>query len=165
MLLLLICFFVKVQCQDYPYISSMGKKLPNHSYVDLGSIQSGGEDIVDCHTDLDTCCSITEGGHRADWYLPNGDRLNFHREDPIFERRRNKTVALRRSGNSGIPYGIYRCDAPTSDTHDDNDIFVRASVYFGLYESGGNLKTVFDQQHECLKLLLQEIFQYQVELV
>ena len=139
MLLLLICFFVKVQCQDYPYISFRGETLSNHSYVDLDSIQSGGEDIVDCHTDLDTCCSITEGVHRADWYTPSGDRLYFSARDHLFERRGDRRVVLRRSDNFGILTGIYRCDAPTNDIHDEHDIFVRASVYVGLYEYYGGI--------------------------
>ena len=32
---------------------------------------------VQCHTDLRTCCSSTEGDECGDWFLPTGERLNF----------------------------------------------------------------------------------------
>ncbi|CAI8046731.1 hypothetical protein GBAR_LOCUS25838, partial [Geodia barretti] len=38
-----------------------------------------GSDSVQCHTDLSTCCSGTEGSHRGDWYFPDETRLPFSR--------------------------------------------------------------------------------------
>ena len=51
--------------------------LANHSYVDISLVGNdcSGSDSVQCHTDLDTCCSGLQGIHRGDWYFPNGDRL------------------------------------------------------------------------------------------
>ena len=64
-----------VHCQQtYPYVSFMDQNLTNHSYVDL-SLVGNGRDGVQCHTDLDTCCSGSQGPHRGDWYFPNGTRL------------------------------------------------------------------------------------------
>ena len=36
-----------------------------------------GRNSVQCHTDLRTCCSSTEGDDRGDWFLPTGERSNF----------------------------------------------------------------------------------------
>ena len=51
---------------------------------------------VQCHTDLSTCCSGTQGIHRGDWYFPNGDRLPFPGDiGDIFESRVAQRVDLR----------------------------------------------------------------------
>ena len=70
-LLSLLWSLVEVHSQTVPYVSFMSQTLANHSYVDIslvGRPESGG-DSVQCHTDLTTCCSGTEGSHRGDWYF------------------------------------------------------------------------------------------------
>ena len=43
-------------------------------------------------------------------------------------------MALERAGDASmLMSGIYRCDSPTNEVHDENDISVRASAYVGLY--------------------------------
>ena len=138
-LLLLVSFLVEVHSQTFPYVSFNGQTLANHSYVDLSLVgdDTSGSDSVQCHTDLSTCCSGTQGGHRGDWYFPNEDRLPFAGNDDIYEARAAQRVDLRRRNSATSPVGIYRCDIQTTD-----HISVRTTVYVGLYTgSGGKLKT------------------------
>ena len=52
--------------------------LANHSYVDLSQVgRSSSGNGVQCITDLSTCCRITDGTHRGDWFFPSGSRLSF----------------------------------------------------------------------------------------
>ena len=124
-----------VHCQQtYPYVSFMDQNLTNHSYLDLSHVgsRSDGSDSIQCHTDLNTCCSGLQGPHRGDWYFPNGTRLSF--SGAIYEGRGAQRVDLRRASGTG-PTGIYRCDIPTVYVHDDTDILQRETVYVGLYSS------------------------------
>ena len=122
----------------------MGENLANHSYVNLtlvGTNKSDPGDIVRCHTDLGSCCGSDQGDHRGDWYFPDGGRLeNFSSHGGDIDRTRgNMRVNLRRRNDAMGPSGIYRCDIPTVAVHDDDDLSVRASVYVGLYASGGRI--------------------------
>ena len=102
-------------------------------------VGDGGEG-VQCRTDLSTCCSVPDGGHRGDWYSPDGARLPFPASDVhTYEARVSRGVDIRRNCGANSPTGIYRCDIPTIAVHDDTDISVRDTVYVGLYTaSGGN---------------------------
>ena len=139
-LLSLLWSLVEVHCQTAPYVSFMGNTVPNHGYVDLGQVGDviSGSDSVQCHTDLTTCCSNTEGVDRGDWYFPDGTRLPFfsHGGD-IYENRVVQRVDLRRENNANSPVGIYRCDIPTEVVHSDGDISMRDTVYVGLYTASG----------------------------
>ncbi|CAI8026837.1 hypothetical protein GBAR_LOCUS15379 [Geodia barretti] len=53
----------------------MGAGLPNHSYVDLGTVGHSDSTSVWCHTDLETCCRIEDGPHRGQWFFPDGVAL------------------------------------------------------------------------------------------
>ena len=135
--LLLFSVFWSVVCsQTYPYVSFMGQTLANHSYVNL-SLVGYYSDSVQCHTDLRTCCSGQEGGHRGDWYFPNGTRLRFSGD--IHESRGAQRVDLCRRNGATSPVGIYRCDIPTAIFHNDFDISARATVYVGLYAASGGM--------------------------
>ena len=128
-----------VNCQSFPYVSFYGQTLANHSYVDLSLVgdDSSGSNSVQCITDLRTCCSGAEGGHRGDWYFPDGNRLPFSRD--IYENCGSERVALSRRNNADSPVGIYRCDIPTRAVHRDTDNSVRATVYVGLYTASGGM--------------------------
>ena len=144
-LLLLLWSLVEVDSQQtFPYVSFNGQTLANHSYVDLSLVgdDDSSSDSVQCHTDLITCCTGTQGSHRGDWYFPDGDRLQFSNGNyDIYEQRVARRVDLRRRNSATSPVGIYRCEIPTNEVHDDTDISVRATVYVGLYiNSGGKLK-------------------------
>ena len=139
-LLMMVCWSVgEVYCQTFPYVSSMSQTLDNHSYVDLSLVGDdfSGSDSVPCITDLSTCCSGPQGVHRGDWYFPNDSRLPFFGGGDIYEFRRAQRVDLRRSNNANSPTGIYRCDIPTNDVHDNTDSSVRDTVYVGLYTASG----------------------------
>ena len=143
LLLSLLWSLVEVHSQTAaPYVSFMGENLPNHSYVDLtlvGTSNSDPGNTVRCITDLNTCCTSSQGPHRGDWFFPNGDRLPLKSPGiDIFEALVAQRVTLRRRNNAMGPSGIYRCDIATDTVHDDNDLSVRETVYVGLYASGGN---------------------------
>ena len=98
-----------------------------------------GGDGVQCITDLETCCSGSQGPtHRGGWYFPYGTRLAFPIHGDIYESRGSERVDLRRRNNANSPTGIYRCDIPTNDVH-DNYISVRDTVYVGLYTGSGGV--------------------------
>ena len=142
LLTLMICWcVVEVNSQlTFPYVSFMSQTLANHSYVNLSLVGDGdtGDDTVQCHTDLNTCCTIFQGVHRGDWYSPGStDRLPFFGD--IHERREAQRVYIRRWNSATSPVGIYRCEIPTNAVHDDNDISVRATVYVGLYTASGGM--------------------------
>ena len=121
-LLCLLSALVEVHSQTVPYVSFMDTNLPNHSYVDLtlvGRPEDGG-DSVQCHTDLDSCCTGTQGPDRGDWYFPNGNRLLFnYRPGDIYEHRGAQRVNLRRR-NNGDTSGIYRCAIETDAVNDED---------------------------------------------
>ena len=136
-------FLVEVYSQtEYPYISFMGQKLPNHSYVNMtlvGEIldMTNNSNVVMCHTDLMTCCEGTNN-HQADWYFPNGERVKLS-DGNFYERRGDKQVNLLRRNKATSPFGIYRCDIPTNTTGNDSMLIMvnRNILYVGLHPSGG----------------------------
>ena len=139
--LTLLWCLVEVDSQNmrsYPNVTFMDETLANHSYVDFNLVGNDTSDSIQCHTDLGTCCSGAQGIHRGDWYFPNGTRLPFSGRDvPIGEGRGTQKVEIR-SGIDTPPFpGIYRCDIPTVAVHRFTDMFVRDTVYVGLYASGG----------------------------
>ena len=109
--------------------------LSNHSYVNLTAVGDAvdGSDSVQCHTDLSTCCSASQGDDRGDWYFPNGSRLQFSDGGDIYEQRDAQRVDLCRR-NNGDTSGIYRCDIETNAVNDEDG---HETVYAGLYASGG----------------------------
>ena len=137
-LLLVTLFLVEVQCQQtFPYVSFMGETLANHSYVNLSLVgnDGSGSDSVQCHTDLNTCCSGPQGSHRGDWFFPNGTRLPFSEVDPaIYEQRGAQRVDLRHTSGT-TPTGIYSCHIPTDAVHDSGG----ETVYVGLYTSDAGI--------------------------
>ena len=127
---------LEVYCQTFPYVSlSMGAGLPNHSYVDLGTVGTNNSTSVLCHTDLENCCRNEDGPHRGQWFFPNGESLQTNED--IYEVEEQQKIELRRNNSATSPTGIYRCEIPTNAVHDDKDISVRATVYVGLYTSAG----------------------------
>ena len=131
LLLCLLSALVEVHSQTVPYVSFMGTNLPNHSYVNLTLVGSAAGSSVQCRTDRDTCCTMTQGLDRGDWYFPNGDRLQFSGD--IYEHRGAQRVYLHRR-NNGDSSGVYRCDIETDAVNDEDG---RETVYVGLYASRG----------------------------
>ena len=121
------------------FVRFLGVDLSNHSYVDLTQVGIAAGSSVQCHTDLDTCCSSAQGDDRGDWYFPNGNRLQFSNSPGgIYESRPAQRVDLHRRNNAATS-GIYRCDIETTAVHsdDNSDVTTRETVYAGLYASGG----------------------------
>ena len=150
-----VCVYTLL-AQTYPYVSFKGQTLTNHSYVDLSLVgdDASGSDSVQCISDLSTCCSSPQGGHRGDWYFPNGTQLPLSDGGgDIYEGRHDGSASISRTNsNTGGPSGIYRCDIPTNAVHHDTDASVRDTVYVGLYLDGGG--------EQCLQLQPPPIFNF-----
>ena len=124
-----------VHSQTVPYVSFMGENLPNHAYVDLTTVGNDTGDTVECHTDLFTCCTGSQGVHRGDWYFPNGSVLSGSGgSGDIYKRRGPQVIHLRRRNNATSPSGIYHCEIPTIAVNDDDPYNITGeTVYVGLY--------------------------------
>ena len=139
LLLLSVCL-AEIHCQTtFPYAFYMGQTLANHSYVELSLVRDyyDGSDSVQCRTDLSSCCSVSQGPHRGDWYYPDGSRVQFPGVENIHQSRGDMRVDFRARHSATSPSGIYHCDIPTVAVHSDMAISVRESVFVGLYGSGG----------------------------
>ena len=127
-LLCLLLALVEVHSQT-AYLTFMGNNIPNHSYVDLNTVETENNDSVQCHTNLLTCCSGGQGPDRGDWFFPDGNRLPFSSSSDVYEGRNDRVVRLFYTGIGGTS-GIYHCDIPITGGG-------RKSAYVGLYTSGG----------------------------
>ena len=152
---------VEVHSQTAPYLTFMGEILPNNSYVDLSLVGQGsnathdsGREIV-CHTDLDTCCSGSDG--HGDWFYPHSrgvDVVGSNRNrDPIAMRRLYKRIRLERVKGGIIPSGIYQCSIETVAVSGEGGTG-RERVYVGLYESGG----MFIHNYHAMYQLMFSVF-------
>ena len=133
----LIWSLVEVHSQTVPYVFFMGVNLTNHSYVDLTTVGeniNNPGDTVRCHTDLNTCCSGSQGIHRGDWFSPNGNALgNAVGGGDIYRSREAQVIHLRRRNDAISPSGIYHCEIPTVAVNDDVNTITGEIVYVGLY--------------------------------
>ena len=136
LLLCLLWSLVEVHSQT-AYVSFMGDILPNHAYVDLTTVGeniSDPGDTVRCHTDLQTCCSGSQGIHRGDWFFPDGNALdNAVGGGDIYKHREPQVIHLRHRDNAMSPSGIYHCEIPTIAVNDNVDTITGETVYVGLY--------------------------------
>ena len=82
LLLCLLSAVVELHSQTAPYLTIKGKIIPNNSYVNLSTVDPKGKkknlNTLQCHTDLNTCCTRAQGPDRGDWYFPNGNRLPIY---------------------------------------------------------------------------------------
>ena len=166
-LLCLHSALVEVHSQTVPYVSLMNTNLSNHSYVDLNLVGDAmdGSDSVQCHTDLGTCCSGSQGAHRGDWHAPGSqERLPFSNEaGDIFEQRAAQRVDLRHRYN-GDTSGIYRCTIETNAVLSGprSDTITRETVYVGLYARGGENEEKLNILTPHCACLLQGMSLYQI---
>ena len=143
-LLCLLWSLVEVQSQtEYPYLTFRGNNLPNHSYVDItevGEDSTGSDsDTVQCHTDLEYCCSDSQELPPGDWFAPGSDtRLRSPGVGHgVFQDRNSLVVHIRRRNNANGPTGIYCCFIATNAVNEVNDGSVGETVYVGLYYGSG----------------------------
>ena len=143
---LLLCLFsalVEVHSQTAPYLTIKGKNIPNNSYVDLNTVgnkkENQNNNTLQCHTDLNTCCTRAQGPDRGDWYSPNGSRLSFYTYmyitniTVLSEGLGPQQVVVYRRGSGGTS-GIYRCDIETIAVNNNSG---NVSLFVGLYINGG----------------------------
>ena len=115
---------------NVPYLTFQGQRLPNHGYVD-GAIFASTALL--CRTDLETCCSESDGPHSGEWILPTGDVVSEHDTEGLRIARQSMIVELRSNGSLPTS-GIYRCDVPTNSVNDVGNT-ARKSVYVGVYNT------------------------------
>ena len=101
--LMLFCWSVR-EVYYQPYVSFNGQTLANHAYVYLSLVgrpdPDGGEGVQRI-TDLESCCTGSDGIHRGDWYFPDGTRLPFPAPNvDTFETRVSRGVDIRRNTNA-----------------------------------------------------------------
>ena len=122
------------------YLSLNDDIIPNHGYVMISDIGSTDDTALICHTNrpgniTDIASDKNSGG---DWIAPNGRRVGFGDMSSIpgFIRRRGPMmVRLLRNTATGTPSeGIYHCLV-------EDDTLTEQTVYVGLYNSGGIIKT------------------------
>ena len=123
-----------------PYITFMGIRLPNHSFVDLRQLGNApnGSNVLLCYTNLDTCCARNTG----EWVLPNGQLAReFGRGYKLREHDQQIDLAYDvNNADERMPLGgIYRCDLPITNAINSAGRLVRESVYVGLYARDGKL--------------------------
>ena len=154
-LLCLLWSLVEVQSQiEYPHLTFMGRNLSNHSYVDITEVgedrgakdgPDSDSDTVQCHTDLEACCSDMLDLPPGDWFPPGSNTRLGTRGDggDMFQDREGDDVVHLRRRNSNVngPTGIYRCFIATNAVHDDSDGSVGETLYVGLYGSEGGICT------------------------
>ena len=149
-LLLVVCLLCQLAeahfPSEFPVVSFMGEALPNHTYLDItlvGRRNQGREPLL-CHTDLNSCCSSDQGPiHRGDWYFPSGGTTNV--------KDGKMQVSLLDVDSQS---GMYRCDIPTTITHNESDALVRETVYVGLYSNGGKASLTTFTPYLLLLILL-----------
>ena len=129
-----------------PYVTFMGVRLPNHSYVDIQQLgnASNGSNVLQCHTDLSSCCNPAADSpvsqlHTGRWVLPNGKVVSPELTE-YSVRELEQRIDLVYSGNPGtseyVTTGIFRCDVPTNSVQNDADTD-REGVFVGIYEGDG----------------------------
>ena len=121
------------QTVSSPYLFD-GKNLSNNSYVDIHEIGIAGDgsDSVQCISVLQNCCNDSSRTFLADWYFPNGTRLQFGYG--IHESRGTHRVELRRrSATTNSPTGIYCCRVPFNVSNPS----ARKMLCVGVYTDKG----------------------------
>ena len=119
--LLLLCVMVEVHSQTYPFVrlGRNGPALSNHSYLDLSRVGNDRycDNCLRCVTDLDSCCSSSQGNDRGDWYFP--DRTRIGTSGSVSVMAGPQRVEIRRNTNR-VPSGIYQCTIETNAVYSDN---------------------------------------------
>ena len=126
-----VWLYLSVHCQakEYPQVTFMGNALANHSYLDLSLVGTYHSKRVQCHTDVESCCTAGEGLDRGDWTFPNGTVLPSSGD--IYKRSHAQRVDLYRKSRSES--GIYHCYITINSGHG----IVIGFFYIGLYQNGG----------------------------
>ena len=141
-----------------PFITFNGEQLPNHSYVDIELLGNtpDGSNVLQCHTDLSTCCDPNSGKaiiHTGHWVLPNGEIAGV----PLFDysvREGEQRIDLTFNGtNATAIEGIFRCDIPTNtDAIVSNN--TKTSVYVGLYQRESHSELLYNVRQFLYRFFL-----------
>ena len=119
------------------YLSLNDEIIPNHGYVVISDIGSTDDTALICHTDRPATQNMGYTNSGGEWVAPNGREINpSGTAVPGFRRkRRPMMVRLLRKTATGTPSeGIYHCLV-------EDDTLTEQTVYVGLYNSGGIIRT------------------------
>ena len=141
--------YARALVDTVPYITFMGARLPNHSFVDLQQFGNtpNGTNVLLCHTDLDTCCDPHVHNHTGQWVLPNGAVL-LSGQGVMFVYAAQGIEQQLDLAYDGMPEsaieGLFRCDVPTNA-----NATVLKSVYVGVFNDDSSewwgIYTVWEQ--------------------
>lgn len=137
------------QRSDCSYSIFMGTLFSSNSFVDFNLVEEASGAGVQCHTDLDTCCSPSQGQSHGD--LPTGGILPtyaFIASIHIFQAHQSRMVELHCQTHSSTLNGIYLCDIETNAASNGN----WETVYVGLYISGGQFMVINEASILCVGL-------------
>ena len=120
-----------------PYITFMGNRLPNHSFVNIEEFENGINQLQ-CHTDLPSCCQNDDQGEirqTGEWVLPNGQEVGPTTGDYSVKTQAQRLDLCFDGDNGRRPaVGMYRCNIPTTAVNNEGGT-ARETVYVGLYRN------------------------------
>ena len=91
-----------------------------------------GSKSLRCRSELEMCCSGTQGNLRGDWFFANGERMPLPGTGDPYAGRGAQTVDLRRITHYP-PSGLFRCDI----AFDTSNPSAMQRFYVGVYANGG----------------------------
>ena len=116
------------------YLSLNDYIIPNHGYVVISDIGSNDDTALVCHTNRPATLNnnADSGGN---WFGPDDTRVTGNDVPGLRRNRGPMMVRLLRTTATGTPSeGIYHCLV-------EDDTLTEQTVYVGLYNSGGIIKT------------------------
>jgi hypothetical protein len=103
--------------------------------VVISDIGSTDDTALICHTNHPA--TLSNNAHSGgDWFAPNGMRVGFGNTSSVLIRRRGPMMVrlLRNTATDPPSEGIYHCLV-------EDDTLTEQTVYVGLYNSGGIIRT------------------------
>ena len=119
------------------YLSLNDDIIPNHGYVVISDIGSTDDTALICHTNHPATQNMGYTNSGGEWVAPNGNDVNpGGTAVPGFRRNRGPMIVrlLRTTATDPPSEGIYHCLV-------EDDTVTEQTVYVGLYNSGGIIKT------------------------
>ena len=122
----------QLQCtppESVPYITFMGTRLHNNSFVSVNELDSGEE--LQCHTDLNLCCN-NNGPNTGNWLFPNGSQITNTQGYRVMREEQQVSLQHPGAGNNGVT-GIFQCSIATNANGPVDSS--QGVVLVGIYDS------------------------------
>ena len=112
-----------------PYITFMGARLSNHSYLEVGQL-GNDSNVLQCHTDFPNCCNSSSESQTGQWVLPDQSVISPGESEvslyTVLSREQGIDLAFNGAPQDAME-GLFHCEIPT--------IGGLESVYVGLFPS------------------------------